>query len=413
MSPRRAKKNGLRVFVMDLLSVVAYYDAYLCRALKSEGLSVTLGAITYHLDRRCFSRLGIRNRPGPLDFIGRFRLPGLSRRLLKVIELCLNMLALAIGFTWKRPDVVHVQYLPLLERQIPAELWLLRYCRFLGSSLVMTVHDIAPHDRDEARTAQFRRAFEMMDALVCHSEAARQQLLTQFAVSPERVWVIPHGPLFFESVQSGSRAAARARCGVDGNEYIVLCQGMIRPYKGIEFLIDAWAELQGSGTGAKLLIVGKGEPDFLDSIRQKVHALGVEASIQLRFEFVPAETMISYYQAADIVVYPYKAITTSGALMTGIAQRKAIIATTMSPFREMLEDGKNALLCDFGDTAGLASGLRRLIDDPGLRDKLANAAAALSCGEQTWREIAVRTKECYTSITSPVESSTARNPVAA
>jgi glycosyltransferase involved in cell wall biosynthesis len=327
--------------------------------------------------------------------------------------MCLNMLALAIAFTWKRPDVVHVQYLPLLERQIPAELWLLRYCRFLGSSLVMTVHDIAPHDRDEARTAQFRRAFEMMDALVCHSEAARQQLLTQFAVSPEHLWVIPHGPLFFESPQSIDRTAARTRCGVEGNECIVLCQGMIRPYKGIEFLIDAWAELKHSGTGAKLLIVGKGEPHFLDSIRQTVHRLGIEASVQLRFEFVPVETMISYYQAADIVVYPYKAITTSGALMTGIAQRKAIIATSLRPFREMLEDGKNALLCDFGDTAGLASALQRLIDDPELRDRLATAAATLSCGEQTWRQIAVRTRECYASVTRRLEVATARNQLAA
>jgi len=404
----------LRVFMMDLLSVVAYYDAYLCRSLKEEELSVEFGAITYHFDRDCFKRLDVLNQPGLLDVVGRFKLPSLIRRVFKVIEMCMNMVALAIKFTWKRPDVVHVQYLPLLERRIPAELWFLKYCRFLGSSLVATVHDIAPHDRRDVHAGQFKQAFEMMDALICHSDAARQQVLAQCVIAPERVWVIPHGPLFFESQQNTQRAAARALFGAKDDECVVLCQGMIRPYKGIEFLLDSWAELQLSGARAKLIIAGNGESHLLETIRQRVQALGLQDSVQLCFQFVPTETMISYYHAADIVVYPYKTITTSGALMTGIAQRKAIVATSLSPFREILEDGKNALLCDYGDTSGLASGLQRLIDDPALRERLANEAAGQSCGDETWRQIAARTKACYESVTGLLTRSRARDdPVVA
>ena len=402
----------LRVFIMDLLSVVAYYDAYLCRALKSEGVSTRLGAITYHFDRDCYRRLGVRNQPGPLDFVGRLKLPNVVRRLLKVFEMCLNTIALAVSFTWKRPDVVHVQYLPLLERRIPLELWLLKYCRLLGSSLVATVHDIAPHDGGDINAARFRRAFEMMDALICHSASAQQQLLSRFSVAPERVWVIPHGPLFFDSGQA-ARTAERESYKTESRECIVLCQGMIRPYKGIEFLLDAWAELRRGGTRAKLIIAGSGEPQILENIREKVRSLKLEGSVQLCFQFLPTEVMMSYYEAADIVVYPYRAITTSGALMTGIAQRKAIVATSLAPFRELLEHGKNALLCDYGDTQGLASALRRLIDNPKLRHCLAEEAAALSCGEQTWREIAARTRDCYLSVTGHLESSKVHTPLVA
>ena len=398
--------------MMDLLSVVAYYDAYLCRALKTERLSLELGAITYHFDRECFRRFGLRNQPGVLDLIGNFNLPSLSRRILKVMEMCLNLLALAVKFTCKRPDVIHVQYLPLLERQIPLELWFLKYCRFLGSTLVVTVHDIAPHDQEE-RAGEFSQAFEMADALICHSEAAKKQVLARCNVARERIWVIPHGPLFFDRTKDDERASARTPCGVDDEECMVLCQGMIRPYKGIEFLLDAWAELQGSGTRAKLIIAGSGESDILERIRQKVQALGLGDTVKLLFEFAPTATMVSYYRAADIVVYPYKAITTSGALMTGIAQRKAIVATSLPAFREILEDGKTALLCDYGDAHGLASALRRLIDDPALRGKLSNEAGKLSCASETWRQIAVRTKSCYESITGRLESSGARDPVVA
>lgn len=402
----------LRVFMMDLLSVVAYYDAHLCRALTSEGISARLGAITYHFDRDCYRRLGVRNQPGAFDFVGRFQLPNLIRRVLKVFETCLNMIALAVSFTWKRPDVVHVQYLPLLERRIPLELWLLKYCRLLGSSLVATVHDIAPHDRGDISTARFGRAFEMMDALICHSASARQQVLSQFSIAPERVWVIPHGPLFFDSEQAPGTANGEYH-KQNAGECIVLCQGMIRPYKGIEFLLDAWSELRRSGTQAKLIIAGNGDQQILEDIRRKVRVLELADSVQLCLEFLPTEVMMSYYKAADIVVYPYKAITTSGALMTGIAQRKAIVATSLAPFRELLEHGKNALLCDYGDIQGLASALRCLIENPELRHRLADEAAALSCGEQTWREIAARTRDCYLSVTGRLERSKVQTPVVA
>ena len=395
--------------MMDLLSVVAYYDAYLCRALKYEGVPTRLGAIRYHFDHDCFSRLDVRNQPGPFDFVGRFQLPNLIRRVLKVIEMCFNILALAIRFTWRRPDVVHVQYLPLLERRIALELWLLKYCRMLGSSLVATVHDIAPHDGGDAHAARFRPAFEMMDALICHSASAKQQVLSNFSVPAERVWVIPHGPLFFDSGQSTRTSEPEADKN-ESHECIVLCQGMIRPYKGIEFLLDAWAELRRGGTRAKLIIAGNGEPQILENIRQKVRSLKLQDSVQLCFQFLPTEVMMSYYKAADIVVYPYKAITTSGALMTGIAQRKAIVATSLASFRELLEDGKNALLCDYGDTQGLASALLRLIENPELRHRLADEAAALSCGEQTWREIAARTRDCYLSVTGRLEQAEVQNP---
>jgi glycosyltransferase involved in cell wall biosynthesis len=383
--------------MMDLLSVVAYYDAYLCRALQSEGTSVTLGAITYHLDPGCFKRLAVTSHPGLIDFIGRFKLPGVIRRPLKVMEMCLNMLALAMRFTWMRPHVVHVQYLPLLERRVPVELWFLRYCRFLGSSLVCTIHDILPHDGSEVRAREFKKAYGMMDALVCHSDAVKQQLTTQFAIAPDRIWVIPHGPFFFDFAESSASSVPR-KSGPASADVTVLCQGMIRPYKGIDFLLDAWSKVRQSGAKAKLVVAGNGEPNLLNALREKVCSLGLESNVELCFRFLSVEEMLSYYRAADIVVYPYKTITTSGALMTGITQRKAIVATSLPPFREILQHGKNALLCDYGDTARFASALLRLINDSSLRNKLADEAATLNLGSEAWRQIAAETKRCYASV---------------
>ena len=393
-SPDRSR---IRVFMMDLWAIVPYYDAYLCQALKSTPASVTLGSITYYLDPPCFAARGIRNDPGLLDVVGRFKLRGAIRPLLKLLENSINTLALMLRFLFSRPTIIHVQYLPLLQWGIPLDFWLLRYCRWLGAGLICTVHDILPSDTGTKHKPTFQKLYAMMDALICHSEPVKQQLVEAFGIAAENISVIPHGPFFYDFPQPAA-GDARKKLQVEENQCLVLWQGIIRPYKGVEFLLDAWQRVQQAGAKARLLIAGTGDPALLAAIRDKVRALSLEDSVTLHFEFVSADQMLSYYQAADVVVYPYKAVTTSGALMTGVTQGKAIIATRLGPFQELLQDNKNALLCTYGETEELAAALLRLIDDPALRNTLAQGAASLNLGSEMWKQIATQTMACYAEV---------------
>lgn len=382
---------------MDLWSIVPYYDAYLCRALKGEHVLVTLGAITYYLDRSCFAVRGLKNCPGVLDLAGRFRLPRFFRQVLKFVENGINVAALMLKFSFSPPDIVHVQYLPMLQLRLPFEFWFLRYCRRLGSRLVCTVHDLLPSDTGDRHKRTFHKLYRMMDALICHSEAAKQELISQFDIALEFIHVIPHGPFFYDFPKEPPDVA-RQKLGAKQGECLVLWQGIIRPYKGIEFLLEAWAQVRQTGVSARLLVAGTGDEVLLREIRRRVQSLSLEDSVELRSAFAEANEMLSYYQAADIVVYPYKTVTTSGALMTGITQGKAIVATSLAPFREFLQDGKNALLCRYGDAAELASALLLLINDSALRTRLASASAALNLGEEMWKQIAAQTAACYQSL---------------
>jgi glycosyltransferase involved in cell wall biosynthesis len=105
-----------------------------------------------------------------------------------------------------------------------------------------------------------------------------------------------------------------------------------------------------------------------------------------------------FYRAADVAVYPYQQITTSGALMTGVAHRKAIVATTLPPFREVLDHGQNALLADYGDEQALGEALITLIRDPALRERLAAAASSAGTQQCSWSKIAELTIGCYESL---------------
>jgi len=186
--------------------------------------------------------------------------------------------------------------------------------------------------------------------------------------------------------------------GLEADECLVLLQGVLRPYKGVSFLLKAWREVAGSGRSPRLAIVGTGKNESMRSIRDDVAALGIGSSVRLEFKFVTVEELGRWYRASDVLVYPYSEATTSGALMTGITYGKAIVATTTPAVSQLLRDGENALLVDYGDVSGLAGALRRLISDDRFRHRLAKEAQDLWATIPRWPAVARQTREYYEAV---------------
>ncbi|HEX2712158.1 MAG TPA: glycosyltransferase [Candidatus Acidoferrales bacterium] len=388
----------IKVFMMDLWCYVPYYDGYLCKSLGGADVDLTLGAISYHRDRGHFARLGLQNDPGLLDVVSRLPLRNaLARRALKFLEFLVNSLALAIRFAWTAPDILHVQFVPILEKGLPLEIWFLQYVRRLGIKIVYTVHNVLPQSTGQLRKEIYQRAYRLADALICHNEAAQTRLIEEFGLDPKRIWLIPHGPMFHDQ-QPPSVEEARARLGFPPGQCVILWQGIVKPYKGLDFLLEAWRAVQAQGRDACLVIAGSGEEKQLRAVEDKVRSLGVESSVRLELRFLSVRELTLYYQAADVIAYPYKEITTSGALMTGLSYKKALVATNLPPFREVLRDGDNAALVEYGDVGGLAAVLRRLIQQPSERKRLAEGIPAVTADENPWAPIAHETLRCYHSL---------------
>lgn len=397
----RPRSRVVRVFMMDLLSIVPYYSGHLCAGLAQvEGVRVTLGSITYQHDRGFFRRQALRTDPGLLDLTWRLTAaPALVRRALKTAESLVNLAVLALRFTVSRPDIIHVQFVPLVNYGLPAELWFLRFAQTLGIKLVYTVHNVLPQGTGGRYKDRFRQIYEMADRLICHDATAAGRLTGEFGVDPGRISVIPHGPLFDNTQHSP--AGSRSRLGFAGDECVVLWQGILRPYKGVSFLLKAWRKVLDSGLQARLAIVGTGEPELIRAVEEEVTALGLGESVRCDMRFVSVEELADYYQGADILVYPYGEITTSGALMTGIGYGKAIVATSLPAFTRILTDGEDALLVPYGDVGQLARSLSRLISDPPLRRRLGAHLAERRIGAPRWPDISRQTMECYESALAP------------
>ena len=317
---------------------------------------------------------------------------------LKLLEEMLNLCALTARFFASPPDVIHVQYLPMLRTPAPMDLWFVEYCRRRGSKIVLTVHDLLPHDTGEEHRATYDELYRGMDAIICHSDAVRARLAMEFGVPGEKVSVIPHGPFFYDLPATGSEETLRSFAFEPG-KVNVLWQGIIFPYKGTDLLLRAWQQVEAECGDACLVIAGTGAPELLQEIRTQVGELGLQ-QVKLHFRFISSEELVALYRVVDVVVYPYRAITTSGALATGLAMGKAIITSDLPVFREMLTDRENALLAPPQDCDALAGALIELIQNSALRERLAAKVREMNFGDESWIAIAQKTLETYERVLS-------------
>jgi glycosyltransferase involved in cell wall biosynthesis len=237
----------------------------------------------------------------------------------------------------------------------------------------------------EARAGQReaqRRLYERFDAVIVHSEHGRRRLTGELGVAHERVHVIPHGVL----AHLAERPSAVPAFRTDGQ--VVLCFGLLRQYKGIDVLLEAWQE---GIEGAELWIVGMPRMDIAH--------LRAAAPPSVRFvpRFVDDAELPAYFGRADLVVLPYREIEQSGVLFTALAFGKPVLLTDVGGFAEVAAGGL-ARAVPAGDAAALRAALEQLLGDAGARAALAARARAASAGEYGWEPIAERTLALYRSL---------------
>jgi glycosyltransferase involved in cell wall biosynthesis len=146
------------------------------------------------------------------------------------------------------------------------------------------------------------------------------------------------------------------------------------------------------------MLAGQPEPGYKDVLEEKIEKLGLEREVDARFEFLPQEELNLCIQAADILVYPYRSITQSGALLTGLKAGKPIVASSVGGFNEMIQHEQTGVLIEYGNEEQLAKELVDLLRDPERREQLGHAAQEMVETEYSWEAIAHKTLECYQSV---------------
>jgi glycosyltransferase involved in cell wall biosynthesis len=396
-APRR-----IRVWMYDPWCMTPWYTAALTKSLLGLGLDIRLVCPRYHFEPDYFQKQGLVTRPGPFDLSAQMGLvPTKARQCFRLAEFMANTASLMAEARSAPPDILHVQQCVLLNHGSELELNFLHWCRRQGIRIIHTVHNLLPHEQRSSHEGLYRKLYQLPDAFICHDAETRYALREVFGVKEQCAHMVPHGPLFAADFEM-SQAECRLHLGLTSDRLVFLAQGIISPYKGMDLLLEAWAKaVHWMGEKrAQLLIAGSGKASDLQSLRELTAKLHLGKTVRLDLRYIPADEVPVYYRSADFLVYPYRSITTSGALLTGLNYRKPIIASNLLPFGPYLTSGRNALLFDPGDLDTLAIAIAAIAVDENLRRHLEDESRKNLRLQTQWPEIATRTAEVYRSMVS-------------
>ncbi len=372
----------LRVSLLDPSAFTPPYDRSLAAALARAGADVEL--------------LTSRFLYGPVpaadgyavheSFYGRSGRAGLgskARLPLKAAEHVPGMASAARHLRRRDADVAHWQWvtLPAVDRHLLGR-------RRPGMPRVFTLHYPLPEPGRRRALARQRRLLESFDAVVVHTEGAAERLRGDVGVDASLVHVIPHGPLDYLTHLPNEDPLPAELAAVEGP--VVLFFGLLRPYKGIDTLLEAFARLDAPD--AELWIAGMPRMPV-----EPLHELADRVPGKVRFltRFITDDEIPALMRRADVLALPYREIEQSGVLYTGLAFGKPMVLGDVGGFAELGRRHGAARLVTPGDPDALAAALGDLLDDPAARAELSAATARAIEGEFGWDAIAARTLDLY------------------
>lgn len=371
----------MRVAIIDPSLFTPPYDAHLAAGMAALGHDVTIS--------------GRRLRPGEMlgseqrhfsfvPFFYRFsesmpRWAGSARGLAKAIEHAADTNRLIGTIIRGKFDVVHYEWMPLpaIDGRAIARL------KKNGIRVVFTVHDTDPFNNAPSSRAQivgWRRALDRFDALIVHTPHSKTTL-TGAGIPAKKILVIPHGLLSFGPTPIGETPKKTA-----------LFFGTLKPYKGIDVLITAFASMARK-IEAHLVITGS-SPDAGRRCIDLAQKLGIADSVTIDARFFGDDEVPSILARGSVVVFPYHRIDASGAFFTSLYYKKPFIASDIGVFRDLARDDRFPLVPP-GNADALAAKLTDVFEHPESFARLERSAEAIRARIPSWEAIARMTVAAY------------------
>jgi D-inositol-3-phosphate glycosyltransferase len=280
---------------------------------------------------------------------------GLLQKMARVLIYYLRLIFYAATAT---PKIFHILWNNKFETFDRTALML--YYKLLGKKIVFTAHNVNAAERDTndswLNRATLKFQYRLCDHIFVHTEKMKGELVSGFDVSANRVSVIPFGINNTAPNSDVTILEARKRLGLNGRDKTLLFFGNIAPYKGLEFLVEAFETIAKPDKDLRLVIAGrpKGEEDYWRGLLEKINRSAVRDKMILKIEYVPDAEMEIYFKAADVLVLPYTHVFQSGVLFLGYSFGLPALAADVGSLKEEIIEGSTGFVFPAGNPAELA-----------------------------------------------------------
>lgn len=256
------------------------------------------------------------------------------------------------------------------------------------TKVICQIDNVEPHEHHLTDRIFNRYFLRSVDGFIYMSEQVHGELE---AYTSAPALFSPH-PMFEHFGERVERTEACKKLGLDPSQRYALFFGLIRDYKGLDTLLEAWARFRRSGH--KLLIAGEFYASR-DKYIELIKRLGLESEIILHDHFVPDSEVRNYFSASDCVVLPYKTATQSGVTQIAYNFCTPIIVTRVGGLAEIVPDSRVGFVVE-SSVDGVLDGLERIYAD----GQLEAFAEAMTEERKrfSWEAMCDRIEELYSAL---------------
>jgi D-inositol-3-phosphate glycosyltransferase len=304
-----------------------------------------------------------------------------------------------------RPKILHILWnnrFEYFDRTL-----VMLYYKALRKKIAITAHNVNQGRRD-LNDSLFNRVslriqYRLADHIFVHTQKMKSELHQDFGVADQAITVLRHPINNAFPDTDLSPAEAKQRLGIRGDEKTILFFGRIKPYKGLEHLLDAFRQIVSRDVNYRLIVAGepkKGNEKYLDEIRQTVDSEFDQKKIILKIQFIPDEEMELYLKAADVLVLPYKEIFQSGVLFLAYSFGLPVVATDVGSFREEIIEGRTGFLCKPRDPIDMANTIEKYFASDLYRDlkRRRQEIRDYAYAQHSWDAVGELTRNVYTEL---------------
>lgn len=257
------------------------------------------------------------------------------------------------------PDVLIVRY------------WMSYFAPSLGyitrkmkkhCKVVSILDNVVPHEPRFFDTPLTKYFLKGSSGSVTLCEAVSHDLLR---IQPDARFTVIQHPLYSHFGQKKDRAEAERKLGLQGGMKNILFFGLIRPYKGLDILLEAFGLLP---EGYQLIIAGEPYGSF-EKYQQIIDRLPNKEHISMNLKYIKDSEVTDYFSAADIAVLPYRSATQSGISSVSYHFEVPVIVTDVGGLKETIGDRGTGLVSPEGTPEAICKEILRYFSDTRIRER--------------------------------------------
>ena len=232
-----------------------------------------------------------------------------------------------------------------------------------------------------------------MNKIIVHTEYSKKVLVDLHPHLVKKIEIVPYGQEYFLSREEKENNSTKETV-LNSNETSILFFGQISFYKGIDILLEAVKVMKEKNFVIK--IYGRPEIDINQFLNYS-EINGISDKVEWNLSYLSNFELDEALKSSDILVFPYRHIDQSSALMSSLIYGKPIVASKIGGFKEILKDKVNGYLFEKENFDELALKLDSLISSKSDRKKFGLNNYELSKNWPSWLEISKITLDIYNS----------------